>query len=562
MGFVRHAMGRSRDAVTQLQRARKLFASAYPSENYPEGHPSVAACLTNLGEALRADGKRRDAVVCFEQALTTYRRLYPATRYADGHLSIVVNLNHLGESLLEEDDLARAAERTRLASPKDGVAFDLINATHYLEESVRMAKKLYPKTRFPDGHPTLAASLNHLAEAHTARGDLDQAEAASKESLDASRSRKGQLEEALSLANLGEVLARKGDAKGARDNLGRALALFEKLFPAKPVPNHPVAARVLLRLGEMLAADGDFERAENTFGRLLEWSARRGFGQPLGGIDPTATELRAASPRVRDFYLSVIRGEANFAVPGYALVWQTKAVETLGSELRRMKLRSALGKAEPDRSIQELYTERENLLLAPTTARPEVFDKVGTLDAEIAQQEKALMPSLKEAQSLLQRSPVDLRNRLPANAVFVDLFRYSSGGFGQPDEKRVAEALYVAFVVSKLSINRVELGPARTIETALAQWREAITTSATSQATKKSRPATERDLAAAPPRLGAHRERIPGGHPYRLHFSGRRAGGAALAGPSRKESRLGPPRGLCPRAGAAWPGFARRPCKQ
>src|SRR5262249_17761735 len=52
-----------------------------------------------------------------------------------------------------------------------------------LQEALAMDRRLYPKERFPDGHPRLATSLNNLGSLLRARGDHVRAEPIYRDAL-------------------------------------------------------------------------------------------------------------------------------------------------------------------------------------------------------------------------------------------------------------------------------------------------------------------------------------------------------------------------------------------
>src|SRR4051794_39011666 len=51
------------------------------------------------------------------------------------------------------------------------------------EEALAVARRLYPRTEFPEGHPKLATSVNNLASLYKAQGKLRAAEPLYKEGL-------------------------------------------------------------------------------------------------------------------------------------------------------------------------------------------------------------------------------------------------------------------------------------------------------------------------------------------------------------------------------------------
>ena len=84
-----------------------------------------------------------------------------------------------------------------------------------------MDQALYPKERYPQGHPDLATSLN----------------------------------------NLGLLLQAQGDYGEARAYLQRALAMHQALYPKERYPQgHPDLATSLNNLGVLLQAQGRLRR--------------------------------------------------------------------------------------------------------------------------------------------------------------------------------------------------------------------------------------------------------------------------------------------------------------
>jgi CHAT domain-containing protein len=89
-----------------------------------------------------------------------------------------------------------------------------------------------------------------------------------------------------------------------------------------------------------------------------------------------------------------------------------------------------------------------------------------------------LLPAVPRAEKLAAATPRDLQKALPADAAVIDFLAYT---FFEQDKDRPGRAgqkytpSYLAFVLTRDKIVRVELGPARQIEDAVRLWREAIT---------------------------------------------------------------------------------------
>ena len=109
---------------------------------------------------------------------------------------------------------------------------------------------------------------------------------------------------------------------------------------------------------------------------------------------------------------------------------------------------------------------------------------------------------MKRSDDLAKMMPADLRKALPADAAFVDLLRYirfeqDPKVKGRKGEKRTPH--YVAFVVTRAAVTRVELGEAKPIEDALDLWRRAVVESSPTE------PTLRRPSAHSPPLVPAAR---------------------------------------------------------
>jgi CHAT domain-containing protein len=204
----------------------------------------------------------------------------------------------------------------------------------------------------------------------------------------------------------------------------------------------------------------------------------------LAASAPEATSMNylARLPATRDTYLSATRPlhEAD----AYPAVWQTKAALSRLYERRHLAVLAATSPRA--RSLWDgvlaLRREREALLLAPADARraPARDKRLDAIDEEIREKEAALLPllpALERSEELSRATPADLRRALPAGTALVDLLRYVHFECdpkvpGRKGEKRTPR--YVAFVVTRPAVRRVELGRARPIEAALGLWLRAV----------------------------------------------------------------------------------------
>ena len=122
-------------------------------------------------------------------------------------------------------------------------------ARGYYERALAMYQALYPKERYPQGHPDLALSLN----------------------------------------NLGGVLKAQGAYGEARGYLERALAMYQALYPKERYPQgHPDLAGSLNNLGLLLQAQGAYGEARGY--------CRAGAGDEPGPLPQGAVSAGAPRP--------------------------------------------------------------------------------------------------------------------------------------------------------------------------------------------------------------------------------------------------------------------------
>jgi CHAT domain-containing protein/uncharacterized glyoxalase superfamily protein PhnB len=142
-------------------------------------------------------------------------------------------------------------------------------ALSFYQQSLDMRRKLHPASKYPDGHPGLALSLNSLGAALQVMGQAEKALCFYQESLDmrrklypASKYPDGHPDLAVSLDNLGVVLKAMGQEDKALSFYQESLDMARKLYPASKYPDgHPDLATSLTNLGGVLWAMGQGEKA-------------------------------------------------------------------------------------------------------------------------------------------------------------------------------------------------------------------------------------------------------------------------------------------------------------
>jgi CHAT domain-containing protein/Tfp pilus assembly protein PilF len=475
LGALLRGQGEYGKAEPFYRQALAMCQALYPKAKYPDGHPHLAATLDNLGLFLADEGEYGQAETVLRQALAMYQALYPKARYPDGYPDLAISLTNLG-GVLREQGANRPAELL-------------------YRQALAMDQALYPNARYPDGHPHLALTLDNLGDLLAAQGEYGQAETVLRQALamyqalyPRARYPEGHPELATSLNNVGLALLHQGAYGQAEFFLRQALAMCQALYPKTRYPEgHPELAHSLLSLGALLQAQGKGAQAEPFARQAVEQYTRRANRLAQVAPEPVALNAAATFPLTRDLLLSVTRSLPDAAARTYEAVWHSKASITRVYQRRHLALIAAATDPSVRRDwdqLQSLRRQREQLLLAPAATPVQQTVRRGKLDrlnAQLDQAEKELrprLPVLPYAEALAPLGPDALQERLAADVVLVDLLRYTQFEWdpdhpGKKGEQRSVR--YLAFVVSRGDIRRVELGTAADIDAAVQQWREGIT---------------------------------------------------------------------------------------
>jgi CHAT domain-containing protein len=197
-----------------------------------------------------------------------------------------------------------------------------------------------------------------------------------------------------------------------------------------------------------------------------------------------------------DAFLSITRRLPN-STSVYSFVREAKGALAKIQQRRHLDLLASSDERSKSLGRQLLETRQSlaHLLLSAPRIPAEHAKAVQALNDEKEDLEKQLVRHLRLTATVAEKTSPDLlRDRLPVDAAFVDLLRYTD--FDQdpkiPGQKGESQTRrYVAFVVRHgEGVARVELGEATPIDQAWSDWRDALT---------QGRP--DRDAAAALARL-------------------------------------------------------------
>ena len=269
-------------------------------------------------------------------------------------------------------------------------------ARGYCERALAMRKALYPKERYPQGHPRLAISLNNLGAVLGAQGAFGEARGYYERALSMLEALypkvkypQGHPELAASLNNLRALLQDQGAYGEARGCFERALAMYEALYPKERYPQgHPHLAGSLNNLGALLYFQGTYSEARAFL--------QRGVDMQQGLTDillATTSEAEAANylahlPLIQDLLISVCLHVPGSDGANYARVWRGKAAVVRMLERRQAELfRQAAANPAAHRDIESWHEVRRQLarlLLATADGRdhPERVTQLRQLTAD------------------------------------------------------------------------------------------------------------------------------------------------------------------------------------
>lgn len=420
---------------------------------FPAQHPEVADGLTVLGMALQNEGKFAEAETYFRQALAVIRACYP-----QGHPHVATCLNNLAILLDQEGHYAEAEKLHR--------------------EALQIRRQY-----FPAEHLAVADSLNALGGVLVSRDQADEAVRLHTEAWQI-RTRlfpHGHPNHAPCLTSLGTAMLRLGKAPNAEAYFRRALDCQRQVVAV----DHPYIASCLNNLGIALLAQHKTREAEQTFQEALGIIQAYALDMAQVKSEGEVLTYLATFAGKRDLVLSAaLRDPPPPAHQTYGVVWQNKAALLRLFEQRHLLLRAMQQEAKVQPlliEVQDLRRQRERLLLLrssnETDARNAQLTATEQRLEELQRQLRAHLERLGQTPALAKSTPEQLQQALPASTVFIDLLRYTwtKPGLPPPGRKESeTENRYLAFVVTKQAIHRIELGAAQPLEEALNAWRQAI----------------------------------------------------------------------------------------
>jgi CHAT domain-containing protein/tetratricopeptide (TPR) repeat protein len=452
-----------------LQQALDMCEALYPKDQYPKGHSELVRCLRYMGAARAARREYRSARPYLQRALTICEALYPPTDYPKGHPLLIESLESLADLVHHQEGNAAALR--------------------YRQRALAFCEALYAREQYPHGHPTLAANLVAVGVSLALQRNYQQALPYLQRALVMSellyprnKYPQGHPLRAMCLMRLGAALLFAEQDERGLTYLRRAVAVCQALYSTEGYPHgHPDLALSLRCLGAMLHLRGEYQEALPYLRRALAMDQELADSFMAGASEAEALNFAATLPPVRDMLLSTPATAGLSEDDRYAPVWRGKAA--VARILRRRQEALADGAGPLARQLwQDLLDVRRGLsqlLLAPAGPSGERLKQLRQLTSRKEDLERRLAQSLPRRSQLLELPPHDdLVKKLPPGTAFIDLLRYVRIERTTPAALRPGwrpTPSYVAFLLTPgRPVRRVDLGPAKPIETALAQWRQDI----------------------------------------------------------------------------------------
>lgn len=528
------------------QEARKLFDEtlAVRIKLLGADHAQVAPAWINLGSLDKREGNFPAAKQNFLKGLAiAEKKLGPEHPYT---LATLNNLGDLSVDMADYVAARQYWDRVLPLAKKafgendSRVAMVLNNLGHLyqIQGNDTAAKQAYEqalkirKAGVGANHPEVASIINNLGHLIQSQGDHAGAIPYYQEALAILRKALGNEHQLTvsTLGSLGTAQKKMGDYKNARRSLEEALRLYRKLLGEK----HPLVAVALTNLAWMNVAERDLKTAHKQLETALEiQSTSLGAGHPdtlatrqdiamlaahAGRFHDAAEQLDLARRGIKQHIGRTLAGlseqeqiaymrvndEQSFQDAlslGYAQRHDQKLVELSMSWLlngkaltpsllaeRALLLRDA--KTPELAKLGEELSQVRRQLATLSLSRNETDDvdqRRQALELLTAQEERlsrAISAKNGSGGSSKYRwlELADLRKRIPANNVLIDIMRLREVKFqADIDESRLISTRYVAWLIPSGADSRIEivdLGDVTQVEPALRKIRERLVAAA------------------------------------------------------------------------------------
>jgi CHAT domain-containing protein/tetratricopeptide (TPR) repeat protein len=519
LGSLYYRTGQFDRAAPWIDDALRMAKTLYPPSRFPKGHSILAIMIFNKGMLLVQQGKVDKGLPYLIEALAMRRRVLTDQKDPVAIDHIITSLNGLASAYQQLGQFKKAqelydeAEKLRLRiwrgqtstsaeiqtmRQRAQLAYELGDTQNGLVlelAAVQFTRKLYPKSRYPDGHADLADALLNLGSRMSRMGPawhtravryFDDAFAMYMRLYPPDKFPRGHPSIALLFLNAGKFQQRQKKYDRALDEIEAAVKMMTRLFPANRYPDgHDLLCSALAALGDLHLEMGHPEKALPIHEQAL---VMRKDLLTAGISSLSETEAVHMLGELTDYRSRVLASSAGIEEADariYDTVWQTKASSMRIVQARHLAARLA-GVRDPAiqrdwaallRIRRELSRTRLDTTAAPTDREARLQKLTGQKeDLERSLAQTLHDWSIQVEDDTARCRPRDLLKVLPADAAYIDLFAYNL-------PRRNDAPRYAAFVlVHGRPIHRVEIEDAEVIDAAIADWRRAITARKTSAA--------------------------------------------------------------------------------
>ena len=501
LGSLAVAMGNYAEAEPLYVTALSIRRTRLGAED-----PAVAESLLDLGVLQRRRGAYPQAEASLRQSLAIREKKLAALdpRRAESLFELATLYEDLGDYSRAEPLLVRALalQEQSLGADHPDVAATLTRLAALLraaenlpaaEEKLQRALKIRESKLGPQ-HPAVAETASDLGDLALARGDVSRANGYYERALQI-RTRALGADHPLVAATLHRqavVLQARGELRSAATLYERALTLRKKALGA----GHPDVAQTLLglaavkvSLGEVTPALQLLAAARDANEALLQSIAGSGAGEER--LDRFLRSLRAEEDLTYSLLAEpnlVGKDEVAAHVATTALLRKGRSVDEAADTSRA--LYQGLGPEERQKlaRLREVRSRRADLALSGSGIySAEEYQKLlAQLQAEEEQQEEALLRDASGLRTRLSRYRpgtvlADVQARLPSGAALIEIVAYHQYSFAAKAPRGLqlpgsGPVRYGAVVITERGKPRAfELGPARTVDVAVATLLSALT---------------------------------------------------------------------------------------
>jgi tetratricopeptide (TPR) repeat protein len=268
----------------RYQDAEQLFRRAlqWRQKHLPPSSVEITYSLSNLADVLSSEGRDWEARNLLETAVRILREFHPDAAgfpVITSNLAVVLSkfreydeAEELLRTALNGAESEHGADSREVGAAANNLA-QVLRAKKDFEGAAGMYKRAVDifKALGPEATPDLATALANMGQLQEQQHQSGQARKTEQEALDLLRSDgNGPLRAAI-LQNLGNIVARSGNAAGSLGYFEESLNIHEKAFG----PEHPATAGLLfdyaaatLRAGQRSLARKLRKRAEEMIARL------------------------------------------------------------------------------------------------------------------------------------------------------------------------------------------------------------------------------------------------------------------------------------------------------